>query len=390
MSKEKSGMMKQILSVLLVLLSFSVEASLKISKINRHIKVKVGAKKQRVEISGVNLTRDLPPLKKRKKFNGRKTIRFNCSNFFSDNKSKLNGIHLASLSSESGLVSYDNKKYLGKLHVVTSKKSPACDIINEIEIDQYISSLLSKEMNAKWPIEALKAQAVAARTYALHKIEGHKKEDTFYHIENSEKHQVNGDFFDVTKKTIRASRETSGMVLRNNKKKLVPAFFHASCGGFTLKPQDVWSNKVSGYHKHSRCEYCKTKKNWNIEISDLRILKFLKWLHRNKLIKKSSKSNYVKLYPSNKISKIIKIRWGSSKLKVKKAWFRRYFGRKKFSSNNFYIADSSRGRSTFVGKGRGHGVGMCQVGARALALRGWSYKKILKHYFPDLKLTQIY
>ncbi len=373
--------------VFFLLFAFASSASIKSS---RYIKVKVGSKKQRVEISGVNLTRSLLPLKKSKKFNGRKTIRFNCASFFSDNSSSLEGIHLASLSSESGLVSFDKKKYLGKLHVVTSMDAPACDIVNEIEIDQYISSLLSKEMNSKWPIEALKAQAVAARTYALHKMRNHNSQNSFYHLENSEKHQVNGDFFDVTKKTIKASRETSGFVLKSKNDTLVPAFFHASCGGHTLRPQDVWSNSVLGYKKSSKCEYCKEKKNWNIEIDNKRMLAFLKWLHRSKLIKEKSKSSYLRFYRTKKDSESVKVRWGSVKLDIKKAYFRRYFGRKEFSSNNFYLADFDHKKTTFVGKGRGHGVGMCQVGAKSLAQRGWDYRRILKHYFPDLKLVKAY
>ena len=64
-------------------------------------------------------------------------------------------------------------------------------------------------------------------------------------------------------------------------------------------------------------------------------------------------------------------------------------GRKKLPSNNYFIKD--KGHSVEIsGSGFGHGVGLCQFGAKELALRGFDYKQILNHYFPSFKLTKLY
>lgn len=352
-----------------------------------NIKVKIGDAKKKVEISGQNITRNIVPLKSRKSFKGRKKFKFNCDDLGSNYK-RRESLHLASLSSKTGLVTYDNKKYIGNIHIITSENTDSCDVINEIGIDQYISSLLSKEMNSSWPIEALKAQAVAARTYALNRIK--KTETIHYHLENSEKHQVNGDFFDVTMKTLRAAKQTAGYVLKNKKGELVPAFFHASCGGRTLKPNEVWTNNVHGYHRGVNCGHCKTKKNWQKSISKGRFRNFLSWLKKNDLVRFKSINKRIYILRDNPEKKYLRVKLGSRIHKIRKSYLRRYFGRVDFSSNNFYMADSGANEFTFVGKGRGHGVGMCQVGAKSLAQRGWSYRKILAHYFPDLEIKKVY
>ncbi len=369
-----------------VVLSFFICTSLA-THAAYNIKVKIGSKKRRVEVSGTDITRSIIPLKNKKSFSGRKSFKFNCQTL---NKSqKKESIHLASLTSKTGLITFDNKKYLGNIHVVTSKNNESCDVVNEINIDQYISSLLSKEMNSSWPIEALKAQAVAARTYALNKM--NKVDRTgFYHLENSEKHQVNGDFFDVTMKTLKAAKQTAGYVLKNSKGQLVPAFFHASCGGRTLKPNEVWSNKVHGYHKGVNCQHCKTRSNWQKGIALKRFRLFLRWLKRNDIVRIKSVHKPITFLRGKPESKSLRIRIAGKTYKIRKSYLRRYFGRVEFSSNNFYLADSNKKEVFFVGKGRGHGVGMCQVGAKALAQRGWSYQKILSHYFPDLKIKRVY
>lgn len=355
------------------------------------IKVRIAKNLDTVEISGTDLTRKLHPINEEKQFGGRKKIKFNCQRFTKDNKQLDESVLLASLKSSTGLVTFKKKKYQGKLHVVTSNKSRRCDVVNELNMDDYISSLLSKEMNASWPIEALKAQAIAARTYALNKMmkTGNLDHD-FYDLENSEKHQVNGDFFDVTKRTMKAALETSGRVLVNKKGELVPAFFHASCGGHTLKPHEVWANKVVGY-KSTNCNYCKKKKNWESDISKTRFKKFLKWGMKKKYFKTVKLSENIRVYPDKKSKKYVNVKIAKKRIRIKKSLFRRYFGRRVFPSNNFYVADhSEKGDLLLVGKGNGHGVGLCQVGSKGLAQKGWDYKRILSHYFPELKLERVY
>ncbi|MBK24289.1 MAG: hypothetical protein CME70_09865 [Halobacteriovorax sp.] len=363
------------------------------------IKVRIGDKLKKVTISGTDLKRTLHVNNNHKKFPGRKRIRFNCKSFTRKNKGKISKpILLASVSSQTGLISLDRTKYQGRLHVVTSPSEESCDVIQEVDMDSYISGLLSKEMNGAWPVEALKAQAVAARTYAFYKqttqqVSRKLGHQAYYDLESSEKHQVAGDFFATTLNTDMATTDTAGYVLvTKGKGNLTETFFHAKCGGKTLKPSSVWSNRVEGYSGVS-CPFCDShgKKNWKESISRARMVKFLKWAKRKGHIKfrDSLLKNKIRLAKDKFKANNLRIYLGSKVLVLKKPLLRRYFGRFSVSSNNYKMV--SKGNDFRVyGKGLGHGVGMCQLGALDLADRGWDFKKILAHYFPGHKLVKLY
>jgi stage II sporulation protein D len=85
----------------------------------------------------------------------------------------------------------------------------------------------------------------------------------------------------------------------------------------------------------------------------------------------------------------LKIYLDSKPVVLRKPLLRRYFGRFIVSSNNYKLVQSKKGFRVY-GKGLGHGVGMCQLGALDLADRGWGFKQILAHYFPGHKLIKLY
>ena len=361
------------------------------------IKVRIGDNLEKVNISGTDLKRTLHVNSSHRKFNGRKRIRFNCQRFTKKNKGKITKpVLLASVSSQTGLVSLGKVKYQGRLHVVTSPNDESCDVVQEVDLDSYISGLLSKEMNGSWPVEALKAQAVAARTYAIYKqatqqVSRKLGYQAYYDLESSEKHQVAGDFFATTLNTDVATSETSGYILVTAKGNLTETFFHAKCGGKTLMPSSVWENKVEGY-KGVSCPFCNThgKKNWNEKITSAKFIKFLKWAKRKKHISFRSRDlDKIRLMKDSLSKNSLKIYLDSKPLVLKKPLQRRYFGRFTMASNNFKLVQLKKGFRV-EGQGLGHGVGMCQLGALDLADRGWDFKQILAHYFPGHKLLKLY
>lgn len=373
------------------LLSFAVQA--RISPIQNFksghtVKVRVAKNLQKVMLEGVDITRNVIATQSKKSFNGFRKISINCNGL--KKARSVRPQYLATLTSQTGLIGFERKQFMGEMHVVTSEDGNSCDVVNEMDLDDYIATLLAKEMNASWPLEALKAQAIAARTYALHHmlISG-LKNDTLFDMENSEKFQVNGTFNDVTASTIEASKDTAGLVLTNRDGDLVPAFFHASCGGTTLIPSDVWSNKVKGY-KTVRCDYCQKKKNWDSKITKYRFKKFLLWAMKKGYLEKENLKKRLYLYPDKKNAKAIYVKNGDNKIKIKKSLFRRYFGRVEFPSNHFYMVDIEGAGLQFVGKGNGHGVGLCQVGALGLAQKKMGHREILAHYFPKLNILKLY
>lgn len=361
------------------------------------VSVRIGKSLRNINVTGLDLKRHLLFNDDFKNYTGKKTVKFNCETFTTLNKQKNKPILLATLESPTGLLSYENARYQGMFKVITNSKGDSCDIINDIPMEAYISSLLTKEMNSKWPAEALKAQAVAARTYALHKMKSQQvsKElgsEAFYDLESSEKHQVGGNFFDATESTISASQATSGEVLTTADGTIRPIFFHAKCGGKTLRPDQVWHNKEASYQSVN-CPFCHNigPKGWNNSITLSRMKSFFQWAVDQKIIKDKPDSGFssIILVPDNIDKFTVNFYVNDTPYRIEKASLRRYFGNVIFPSNSFSL-EIKNGTFLVSGEGLGHGVGLCQMGAFALAQRGWSYKKILSHYFPDHVLKKMY
>jgi stage II sporulation protein D len=361
------------------------------------VSVRVGKSLRQILVTGLDLKRHLLFNNDVRTYTGKKTVKFNCETFTTLNKQRNKPILLATLESPTGLLSYGNDKYQGMFKVITSPKGDSCDIVNEVPMETYISTLLTKEMNPKWPIEALKAQAVAARTYALHKMRTQQvtKElgnEAYYDLESSEKHQVGGNFFDATESTNKASMDTQGEVLMTESGEIHPIFFHAKCGGRTLRPDQVWHNREEGYQSVN-CPFCHDigPKGWNNYITRARLKTFFLWASEQGYIKEklSGDLNSIILVPDEIDKFTVNFYINDRPFIIEKTVLRKFFGRTLFPSNTFAVKAQNDGLS-IAGEGLGHGVGLCQMGAFSLAMRGWSYKKILAHYFPGHVLKKMY
>ena len=168
-----------------------------------------------------------------KKANGTTTI------FFDKNKQKIynlnNNQKYLVKSSDGRGIWVGQKRYAGKINLYILDSEIL--VVNVIGIENYLSSVVGSEMPAKWPLEALKAQAIASRTYALK-----QKGNSFYDIDSTNKNQVYSGLESRTYKTIRAVNSTRSLVL-THKNKLINALFHSSSGGMTENSQNVWKNK---------------------------------------------------------------------------------------------------------------------------------------------------
>lgn len=362
------------------------------------VRVRIGKSLSSVMVSGIDLSRHIVVNDDLKNYDGKKAVKFNCETFRSMNREKNQPIHVASLESKTGLITFENEKYRGLLKVITSPKGDSCDVINVTPMEDYIAQLLPKEMNGSWPIEALKAQAVAARSYALQKMTSGQVSkilgnEAFYDLESSEKHQVVGSYFDATEKTAAASVDTKGEVLVDQDGKVAPVYFHAKCGGRTLRPDQVWNNRENAY-QGVNCPFCigVGPKEWGKSITEDRIKDFLYWAIKNKHIKISKdlvEGSIIKVINDDFEKYKASFYVGDRLVLVEKSLLRRFFGRVILPSNSFYVK-KDRGLWSFRGEGLGHGVGLCQIGALTLAQRGWDYRKILSHYFPGHSLKKMY
>ncbi len=128
------------------------------------------------------------------------------------------------------------RRYRGELKVRLS--SNGLQVINYLGLEDYLASVVGSEMPKSWPLEALKAQAVAARTYALQRV----RKSSFYDIKSTQKSQVYLGLEAETKSTRKAVQRTRSLVMFH-RGKLINAVFHSSAGGATEASGDVWKNQ---------------------------------------------------------------------------------------------------------------------------------------------------
>jgi stage II sporulation protein D len=245
-------------------------------------------------------------------------------------------------------------------------------------------------MRADWPIEALKAQAVVARSYALAKLNP-QRSTLPWHLDSSDKNQVSGSFYDTTAATDRAAQATKGEVLADRLGKPVEGFFHSKCGGHTLRPDQVWSGNVEGY-RGVTCPYCHKhgKAAWREKVSKEKFADLLSRAitrYGERPVRVAARE--LTLVGDAPHRSELRVYSGNELHVVKKSWLRNLAGRELFPSHRFTLADQGPYLS-LSGEGLGHGVGLCQLGALELAKRGYDYRAILQHYFPEFKITRVW
>ena len=151
------------------------------------------------------------------------------------------------------------KRYAGKLNLFIRENDIL--VVNVLGIEKYLGSVVGSEMPAKWPLEALKAQAIASRTYALK-----QKGNPLYDIDSTNKNQVYIGLEAGTNRTKRAVNSTRSLVLIY-KNKLINSLFHSSSAGMTENSQDVWKNKYPYLSSVKDFDKNNPKLRWNKKFS---------------------------------------------------------------------------------------------------------------------------
>lgn len=258
--------------------------------------------------------------------------------------------------------------------VVVRLYKDGLQLINVLPLEDYLAAVLGSEMPVSFPLEALKAQAVAARTYALQ-----KKLDTYggpFHLGSSVLHQVYGGLNREDARTLAAVEATRGEVLTHE---LAPieAYFHASCGGRTESGHSALQRALP-YLQAVDCPCGRLPASrWSATVSDPELHAALGQSPEGFRITSRTATHRV-----NRIAT-------SGGLSLDGATLRRKLGYTKLKSLEFEV-ERTAGGWHFTGRGYGHGAGLCQWGAKVLADEGLSYRDILLHYYPGTELQQLY
>ena len=256
-------------------------------------------------------------------------------------------------------------------------------VVNELPIEEYLVGLINCEISSLWPIEAIKSQAVIARSYAIYQKDARR--GALYHLESSVMDQVYDGVDIEDSRAARGVRETEGEVLAASGA-VIQAFYHSSCGGHTEAAQNVWGNDIS-YLQGVECRYCLSAPSINWETT----------LNFRKIESQLRAAGYqlgtitgIKAGKVNRSGRLqdITISHGRGELLISGVNFRKSVGYSVIKSTNMSIR--LRGdEAIFSGLGNGHGVGLCQWGAKQRAADGFNYREILTSYYPGVRVEKL-
>lgn len=296
-----------------------------------------------------------------------------------DKNFKVFGIEI--ISQRDGHIYLNSRPYRGRMRFIN--ENGKLTVVNVISIEDYLKGVLNYEVAHWWPIQALMAQAVASRSYALYmKKTNHDKN---YDLRADIYSQVYGGRLGERWKVKKAIRKTEGLVLFY-KGEILPAFYHSTCGGHTDSASHLWNIDIPPL-KGVVCNFCSFSPHyhWKKKIS----LEKFKQIFSNAGYSMKEVQNVIvkERYPTGFV-KSIEITADGKKYTLSSKEFRKILGVDLLRSRRFLLKVKKEWLY-ITGFGWGHGVGLCQWGAYGMALKGYNFKQILKYYYPGCEIKKI-
>ncbi len=343
-----------------------------------------------------------------------------------------------------GIIKVGNRTYRGYIELYPSIKS-GMNVVNVLPLEDYLKGVIRMEISEKWPVNAIKSQAIIARTFALYNWNKHKKEG--FNLCATTHCQLYGGVTHESFITNRAVDETRGLIL-TYKGKPIDSVYHSASGGYTEDSEYVWGKYIP-YLRAVKSDFEHPTKNidWEFQIDGKTLgKKVYKWYKKD--IGDVYDIVIDKLSPHGRIYKL-SLLGRKGRISLKGTNFRFLVGVGKLKSTFFSIeklsgkkkimvikridsdtsitqkfqekddwtmeeliallkedmnqknkevkivkeekeVDTGNAIFLFKGRGLGHGVGLSQWGAKALAEMGYNYKDILKYYYHNVKLVRLY
>lgn len=352
---------------------------------------------------------------------------------FTVNASEVDG---SAVYESDGIISVDGTKYRGSI-VLKKDSSGLLTVINRVNLEDYIASVIAVEMSPSFNIEALKAQAVCARTYALKNINKHSSRG--FDLCASTDCQAYKGVSVESETTNIAAKETAGIVMKY-KGEIIDAVYSATSGGYTEDVKYVWGSDIP-YLKAAEDKYesksvygaswekelsvekateIMNNKGYNLgTVTDIEVTESTEHGTATKLvvtgtdgektftregcrlafgtitlsqaftvspIYSETKAEPVYAYDGSKVSGKVSVLSGDGKSKITLDNVTLMGNTKRL-----YLAKADGPVTGFVFNGRGYGhlVGLSQNGANGMAGAGFLYDEILKHYYKGIELTWI-
>jgi len=272
--------------------------------------------------------------------------------------------------------------FRGDIQLIKNNKMQL-SAINYIELEDYIKGISVRETSHYRPEETLKAEVIVFRTFALYKMQENNKND--FDLTSDVYSQVYGGKSAERYRINKVVDETKGMIL-TYQGKVLPAFYHATCGGHTEDASLYWNVNMEPL-KGVPCNFCQDSPHfkWHSVLSQEEA--------KEALVKGGYQVGAIKdmlILGRDKSSRITSLRIANDKkgIEIPAKDFRNIVGPNIIRSTNFTVKVIDRD-IVFEGFGWGHGVGLCQWGAYFMAKQGYGYKQILEYYYPGVKVSLI-
>ncbi len=305
---------------------------------------------------------------------------------------------------EPHIFSLNGEQYRGKLKLIINADSNSFDAINLVPLEPYLAGVLGAEMPDYWELEALKAQAIAARTYCLY-IKRRFGQKRHWDVSATQVNQVYTGTKAESAQVWDAVNSTHGQVLvcrqSAGTEDILPAYYSSVCGGHTENSEHVFGDSFESL-RGVDCPYCK----------DVAKLDFFFW-PMVQFDQSDVTARLMQRFPELKpLGEIVNIKpakqsdYGTfarlTSVELTGSTGKSHFLRaedlrlaidpsgQKLKSTICLIVKWDGKWAFLAGRGWGHGVGMCQHGAEGMARQGKTARAILQHYYPDSKISRVY
>ena len=314
------------------------------------------------------------------------------------------------LSSADRVISLEKRKYRGALRV-KPESGGTLTVVNMVKLESYLRSVVPSEIGAlsEDRMEAMKAQAVASRSYTLYRMAQSK--ESSYDVVSGVGDQVYSGIAGERPITDRAIAETYGVVAAYRGEP-IRANFSSTCGGVTVDNKEAWPDEeqlpylksvrdVGGRRGTEFCEiskYYRWREEWGLdEMSAILSLHYSEGSSGGEEFSGMIRSIKVVKRNSAGRARVVEVKTDDGKFEVRADRMRWALRRPDGGPlrSTFFDLKLEKRRGQFrrliaEGRGWGHGVGMCQWGAIGMADRGYSFEDILKHYFKDINIERFY
>lgn len=275
------------------------------------------------------------------------------------------------------------RRYRGRLDIIRDKENKFL-VINTVDLEMYVRGVLYHEVPHAWPLNAIMAQAVATRTYALYQVGQRKNQE--YDVTSDIYSQVYGGRSAERHRSNVAANRTRGEILTYNGK-VLPAYFHSNCGGHTESAAELWKHDLPPL-KGVDCRFCENAPNyrWKKNFRSLDIQKTLN-LHGFNM-GSIQKLQVLDRTDSGRVKTLKVVTRDGGSVNIPGTRFREIIGPNVLKSN-YYEIEMKGYYFDVIGRGWGHGVGMCQWGIYRMARERYDYKDTLEYYYPGATWTKV-